>query len=55
MPGSALRRASSDGEAFGKRLMDAPTFAAFLPQADQLSKNKVIRYHAIGDLDGLAV
>ena len=40
----------SDGEAFWKRLMAAPTFRMFLEQADRLSKyerDKVILYHAI--------
>jgi hypothetical protein len=40
----------SDGEAFWQRLMAAPTFAAFLQHADQLSRyerEKVLLYHAI--------
>jgi hypothetical protein len=40
----------SDGEASWKRLMDAPTFASFLQQTDQLSRyerDNVLLYHAI--------
>jgi hypothetical protein len=40
----------SDGEAFWQRLMAAPTFAAFLQQADHLSRYErdlVLLYHAI--------
>ena len=40
----------SDGEAFSKRLMAAPTLGAFLELADQLTpyeRDKIMLYHAI--------
>ena len=40
----------SDGEAFWKRLMSAPTFGAFLEQTERLSeyeRDMIILYHAI--------